>query len=279
VNKQILTVAAGLLAVLLLFFFGKTVSKKSELKEVPNQVAGYDILKAIDELKNALTPSQSATIKTYEAALSQGSDQEKAHVHHQLANYWKDSLQSFSPYIYHLSEASKLENSEKNLNFAAHLMLDNLRMEQDPAKMEWLTSNTIDLFERALKLNPANDDYKIGIGSAYVFGKGRTGDPQATMQGIQTLLEVANRDTNNMKAQLVLGIGGMISGQFDKAEARFLKVINHQPNNLEAIAYLADTYAAQGKKEEAIKWYNISKKLADNPHYTQEVNERIRQLK
>jgi tetratricopeptide (TPR) repeat protein len=82
-----------------------------------------------------------------------------------------------------------------------------------------------------------------------------------------------------MKAQFVLGVGGMVSGQYDKAVERFLKVVEREPNNLEAIAYLADTYAALGKKEEAIKWYNVSIKLADNPHYTEEVNARIRQLK
>ena len=82
-----------------------------------------------------------------------------------------------------------------------------------------------------------------------------------------------------MKAQFVLGVGGFISGQSDKAIERFTKVIKAQPDNLEAIAFLADSYAAKGDKENAVKWYNISKRLANNPDYSKEVDERIKMLK
>jgi len=48
--------------------------------------------------------------------------------------------------------------------------------------------------------------------------------------------------------------------------------------NLEAIAFLADTYAAKGDKAEAVKWYKVSKRMANNPHYSEEVDKRIKQL-
>jgi cytochrome c-type biogenesis protein CcmH/NrfG len=98
------------------------------------------------------------------------------------------------------------------------------------------------------------------------------------MKGILELLGVVRRDSTNMKAQLVLGIGGYVSGQYDKAIPRLTKVIIAQPDNLEAIAFLADTYAAQGNKEDAIKWYNVSKRLANNPEYSKEVDNRIKFL-
>lgn len=172
-----------------------------------------------------------------------------------------------------------MDNSQKSLTFAARLMLDNLRQEQNEAKLNWETAEAIDLFERALKLDPDNDDLKIGIGSAYVYGKGRTGNAEATMKGIQQLLTVVRKDSNNMRAHLVLGVGGLVSGQYDKALERFKRIVTREPANLEAIAYLADTYAAKGEKEEAVKWYNISKQLANDPHYSKEVDERIRQLR
>ena len=52
-----------------------------------------------------------------------------------------------------------------------------------------------------------------------------------------------------------------------------------EPGNLEAVAFLADTYAASGNKTEAVKWYNVSKRLANNEHYTKEVDKRIEMLK
>ncbi len=172
-----------------------------------------------------------------------------------------------------------MDNSEKSLTFAAQLFLEALRGEQDEAKLNWETTEAIGLFERAIKINPSNDDLRIGLGSCYVYGKGRNGNPQETMKGIQELLGVARRDSNNMKAQVVLGVGGLVSGQFDKALERFQRVVKQQPDNLEAIAYLADAYAAKGNKAEAIKWYNISKRLANNPHYSEEVDKRINSLK
>ena len=69
------------------------------------------------------------------------------------------------------------------------------------------------------------------------------GDPQQTMKGIQQLLEVVRKDSNNMQAQMVLGIGGSYFRQFDKAIERLNKVVAFDPDNLEAVSWLADAYA------------------------------------
>ncbi|MBL0054843.1 MAG: tetratricopeptide repeat protein [Chitinophagaceae bacterium] len=196
-----------------------------------------------------------------------------------LANFWKDSIHAFEPYAYYLAEAAKLDKSEKNLTFAAQLFLDNLRGESDEAKLNWKAEEAITLFTMAQELNPGSDDLKVGLASCYIYGKGRIGGPAETMKGITQLLEVVRRDSSNMKAQLVLGVGGLVSGQYDKAIDRFQKVIKAEPNNLEAIAFLADSYAAKGDKTEAVKWYTLSKKMANNPQYSLEVDERIKQLR
>jgi hypothetical protein len=47
---------------------------------------------------------------------------------------------------------------------------------------------------------------------------------------------------------------------------------------VEAVAFLADTYAAKGDKAEAIKWYTLSKKMVNDSHYSQEVDEAIKKL-
>ena len=187
-----------------------------------------------------------------------------------------DILQFIS--AYYLSEAAKLDKSEKNLTFAAQLILNNLRAEQDEAKLKWKTATAVALFEKAIELNPENDDLKVGLGSCYIFGKGRAGGPEETMKGIQQLLSVVRKDSNNMKAHMMLGVGGFVSGQYDKAIERLQKVIKAQPDNIEAVAFLADAYAAKGDKAEAIKWYTISKRLVNDSHYSQEVDERIKGL-
>jgi cytochrome c-type biogenesis protein CcmH/NrfG len=99
------------------------------------------------------------------------------------------------------------------------------------------------------------------------------------MKGIQQLLSVVEKDSNNMKAQMVLGIGGVISRQYDKAITRLNKVVAAQPGNLEAISWLGDAYAESGDKKNAVKWYDYSKKLVNNPAYSKEVDLRIKALR
>lgn len=277
-KKQILLALAGLASVLILYFAGNTVQQKNPLPEPVGEAQIFDIEHYTDSL-TAILPSVSKDfLKKLTSDIPSDSAQSAARFI-QIAEFWRDSANRPEPYLYYISKASKLESSENSLTFAARLMLDNLRMHNDEEVATWLTAEAVDLFKRAIEKNPENDDLRIGLGSAYIYGSGRMGNSTDAMKGIQEILVVASKDSNNMKAQLVLGVGGMVSGQYDKARDRFLKVVEREPNNLEAIAYLADTYAVLGEKQEAIKWYNISKKLANNSHYSKEVDERISRLK
>lgn len=277
-KKQWLTAAAGVALVMILFFFGRTVAHKTDADAAVIPEIAFDIQQYTDSLAGTLPESQSAWYRGFFQNMPADS-MAKAAAYYHLATFWKDSAKQSVPYLYYISKASQLENSEKSLTFAAHLMLDNLRMQQNEQLLGWMHGESVALFEQALAINPGNDDNRIGLGSTYIYGKGRYGDASQTMKGIQEVLTVARRDSTNMKAQLILGVGGMVSGQFDKARDRFLTVISNEPNNLEAIAYLADTYAALGEKQEAIRWYNKSKELVNNPHYSKEVDQRIKQLK
>lgn len=276
-KKQIILISSGILLVIALFFLGKTVSDSKPVVSVqPQKTQSFDIEKFISKEKNNLTLSQLNFLSRIED--SSTSSTNKINTYNSLATFWKDSIHLFEPFAYYTEAAAKLDNSEKSLTFAAQIFLDGLRGEDDLAKVEWESAEAISLFEKALALNPENDNLKIALASCYIYGKGRSGDPQETMKGIQQLLSVVRKDSTNMKAQMVLGVGGYVSGQYDKAIARLKKVVTAEPDNFEATAFLADTYAAQGNKEEAIKWYNVSKRLSNNPEYNNEVDNRIKTL-
>ena len=281
-KKQIILGASGALVVAALFLFGRTteIRKVSPKKHAETAISSFDIEQYIKTAKSKLTSSQVLYLSTLEINVKRGDvHTQQLAGYNNLANFWKDSLHLFEPYAFWLSKAAKLDNSEKNLTFAAQLFLATLRGEHDEAKLNWETTEAISLFEQAIKLDPDNDTLRIGLGSCYVYGKGHNADPQETMKGIRELLTVVRKDSNNMKAQLVLGIGGYVSGQYDKAVERLQKVIDHEPRNIEAIAFLADTYAAKGEKEAAIRWYQVSKRLVNNAAYSREVDERIKLLR
>ena len=81
-------------------------------------------------------------------------------------------------------------------------------------------------------------------------------------------------------AQFILGLGGLESGQFDKAIERLSKVVSRQPDNIEATVGLAEAYERKGDKAKAIEWYEASKKFfANDTEILQELDARINLLK
>ncbi|MEO6188911.1 MAG: tetratricopeptide repeat protein [Ginsengibacter sp.] len=278
-NKRILLGSVGLVLLFVLLVFGKTAQKKEDHLEAASAKPSFNISEVIASQKQNLTPLQSEFLSKLENNITRGDlKKQESEQYTALANFWRDSAKNFVPYAYYLSQSAKLDNSEKNLTFAARLILENMRREENVAIKTWEAETAAALFQQALKLDPTNDDLKVGLGSCYIYGHGMAGDPEQTMKGIQQLLEVVRSDSNNMQAQMVLGIGAAISGQNDKAIQRLNKVVAFDPHNLEAISWLADAYASVGDKRNAVKWYEQSKHLVNNAEFSKEVDERIRAL-
>lgn len=280
-RKPYLLGIAGLLVTVLLFIFSKTALPVKPVQSAakPGATPAFNIEQHMQAEKGHLNPAQNLYVAELEQTVKRGDvHAQQIKAYNSLAQFWKDSIGEFEPYGYYLSEAAKLENSEKSLTFAAQNFLENLRSEQDPSRLAWKTATAVELFEKVLAINQKSTDARIGIGSAYIFGNSRGNDPQQVMQGIQHLLSVVREDSTNMRAQMMLGIGGAVSGQYDKAIPRLLKVVQAQPSNIEAIAFLADAYAANGQKSEAIKWYEHSKQMMKDKHYNAEVDKRIKEL-
>ena len=281
-KPQFILTAIGLLLLLALYFFANTIpsTKNISPKETAStekEIDAHDILQAS---KSKLSPGQLSYVNRLENAVVRGDvKNQQLESYQQLASFWKDSVRdSFLPAAYYTGEAAKLENSEKKLTFAAQLFLNNLRGQDNPVLKGWMAKQAKELFERALQLNPDNDSTKIGLGASYIFGSGANGPQQEVMQGIQKILEVAQRDSTNMYAQFMLGLGGIESGQFDKAITRLAKVVAHQPDNMEAILNLAEAYEQRGSKAEAIKWYSEGKKLTGNQDLIKAIDQRIKLL-
>lgn len=279
-NKRIILAGLGIVLVFILFFFGKTVTIKKQMPVATQaEVPQFNVKDTLIAQKQRLSPVQLIYVTNIENGISRGDVKNQSENQYTiLANFWRDSVGSFIPYAYYLSEAAKLDNSEKKLTFAARLILENMRRENDPGKKVWEAQTAAILFEKALKLDPENQDLQVGLGSCYVYGEGMIGNAEQTMKGIQQLLQVVKKDSNNMQAQLVLGIGGVISNQYDKAIERLNKVVSFDPHNLEAVSWLADAYAATGDKQNAAKWYEQSKHLVNNPEFSKEIDARIKAL-
>ena len=277
-KQQFILITSGVLLLCLIYFFGRTIPPKKTNSTVSSVTkdSSISINTILAASKQKLSASQQAYVSQLESAVVRGDVKEQQlKVYRQLANFWKDSAHFLLPYGYYLGQSAKLENSEKNLTFAAHFFLDRLNGQNDPRLKTWMALQAKELFEKALEINPNNDSLKISLGSCYLFGN-IDGNP---MQGIQMIRAVADKDPENMYAQFTLAWGGIISGQLDKAIDRLLNVVNHEPQNEKAVLLLAEAYERKGDKLNAIKWYEAARKIINNPAFTQEVDKRIEVLK
>jgi tetratricopeptide (TPR) repeat protein len=279
-RPQWITIGAGVGLVLSIFLWGRFTPKQSNKPQVPSGetsiTASLTSDSILDEAKKRLTPEQLIRINTLEHSISRGDvKDQQIKIYQQLAHFWADSAAAFEPYAWYEAEAARLENSEKNLTFAAHLFLNNLESEGDPEKRKWEALEAKDLFERSLKLNPENDSSIVGLGACYLFG----GISAMPMEGILKIKSVLDKDSTNIYALMTMAKGSLISGQYDKAISRLESVNRIQPDNLEAIMLIADTYERMNDKKNAISWYQNSIKYINRQDVKAEVEKRIEELK
>ena len=283
-RPQWITIAIALIAVVAIFFFGRTVPLKKEIvAEKHSEDDGHDhgpsseltIDSILAIAKKELSTEQVTRINALENSVSRGDvKSQQLEVYHQLSHFWGDSMRFFPPYAWYKAEAARLENSEKSLTFAAHLFLANLQQESNARIIKWEALQAKDLFERSLKINPGNDSSKVGLGACYLFGN-ISSNP---MEGIAKIREVVDRDTTNVFAQMTMVKGLMMSGQTDKAIERLETVNRVQPSNVEAVLMLAETYERKGNKEIAAGWYKKSLAYINRPDIRAEIEKRITEL-
>lgn len=285
-KPQWITIIAGILLVAGLFLFGRTVPKNKIVAATEHSADdGHDhgtatpaisIDTILNSAKKQLSADQVVWLNTLENSISRGDvKDQQIHVYHQLSRFWADSIGIFEPYAWYTAEAARLENSEKNLTFAARLFLDNLQNDEIAQRRQWKALQAKDLFERSLIINPGNDSAKIGLGACYLFGE----ISSTPMEGILKIREVVEKDSTNIYGQMMLAKGSLISGQYDKAISRLETVNSIKPGDLDVLLLLAEINERMGNKNKAISWYKELLPFVKQPELKKAVEKRITDLK
>ncbi len=279
-KQQLILVSASLVLFIVLFFFGRTIPEKKVSDKNPSSSASAPASavttdQLIAQAKQKLNNEQVMRLNQLEKGIIRGDvKQQQIDSYKQLATFWGDSIHEHLLGAFYIGEGAKLENSEKNLNFAARLLLEEMMMETNPPLQKWMGIQAKALLEKSLEINPANDSAKVGIGACYLFGN----ISEAPMQGIQMVREVLAKDPHNAYAHMVLGLGGIKSGQLDKAIEHFEAVVKDNPSNMEAVFNLAESFDRKGDKANAIKWYTVVRDKIAVPEAKKEIDERIKAL-
>jgi len=223
--------------------------------------------------KEQLSPEVKDSLKLLESKLgaTHNNGEIKA-ISLQLEAIWKGNHVPAMEAFYD-AKIAKLENSEKNLIFAGSSFLQLMENEALPSIQMWEAVEAADCLEKALKKNPDNEETQLKLATAYLEG---TGEP---MKGVQILLGVVNKKPKDIPANLLLGRMSVRSGQMDKAMGRFQTVLDQDPDNTEALYFMAQVYKEKGDKDKAIELLKKCKRLVNKPEFTKEIDEYINSFK
>lgn len=273
-RPQYIVLAIAVLLVGVLYFLAPTKQRKVENKiEAANTTFSPDSL--LIAATNTLQADRASRVRQLENNLQSAKPEDSLNIYNQLVAFWHDTGKVFFPYAYYVAKQARLENSEKKLNFAAHLFLDEVQQTGREEEKKWFAFQAKDLFERSLMVNPNNDSTKIGLGATLLFG----GISQMPMEGLSKIKEVVDKDSTNIYGQITLAIGAMMTGQLDKAEQRLKTVTHLDKQNIQALLMLGDVYEKKGDKKEAVVWYEKAMPLVKREDMKAELEKRIEELK
>jgi tetratricopeptide (TPR) repeat protein len=270
-RNQLIAVSACLLLLVIIYLFGNTVKPKDENTPVAGQghaqqQAAPEALN-IEEYINGVN-AQIADQKTRERIETL----QQQRLYKPLIGEYQKLDKPLAVAYYTVKVAETENNKDSYLNSGDY---NSMLMQSAPDEKarRYLAGNAIECYQKAVELDTANTDYQIRLAGAYME------EGSQPMQGVQLLLGIVRRDSNNVDAQLMLGRFGLISGQIDKAIARFQKILYLHPQNTEALFMLAQAYDTQGNKDKALELLEKCKKSATDARVKKEIDNVIDNIK
>ncbi len=230
----------------------------------------FDSLKTV--FLSQMNTNNSSAITSLENQLKNTTTALQSGVYDSLIRLWK-AADKLNMAAYYFSEKAKLENSEKNLNFAGQLHLDLMHEAPYQGLQIWEAKQAISCFDQSLQSNPNNDTVKMALASCFIQGVGET------MKGVQVLLGIVKEHPDHVPANILLGKMAVQSQQFDKAIVRLERLKTIEPKNTEVLYFLAEAYKGKGEKEKAIVLFEQCKKLVNNPAFSKDIDTYINSFK
>jgi tetratricopeptide (TPR) repeat protein len=274
VQKGQIALGVGtIILALALYFGGKTVVKKEQTATVSTGSFSFEQyeqqqtakllpaeksqLAAITDAMKAVKPADTATFKK---------------LYLQTSDFWKN-LNNPALGAYYFYQFAKVDGTKAAMENAGDVLVSAYKSTEDSVILNNLITFALRSYEDAV-LKDGNDvDLKIKLADAYVQGS------QEPMKGIGILRQLSDSLPDNVPVLLALGRLSIQSGQYDKAKERLQKILQLEPQNTEALYFLAITEAQLGHDDEAIRLFEMCKLLVNNIEFNKEIDEIVKNLK
>jgi tetratricopeptide (TPR) repeat protein len=277
-----IAIAVALGLIIALYLGGNTIAPKKTQPQATGPMAGggspgemqaaglnipepakFDTLLAAAKIK--LSPAAQAEISRQENTITRGDVKEQQILAYEaLGKLWQANKNNAIA-AYYFAESGKLENSQKKLNFAAHLIAEAISDEKNPHYKQWMATVAISSLQQSIAISPT-DTARINLADIYISGTGET------MKGIEQLLTIVRQDSTNIPANIILGRMAVESGQLDKAIARGETILRVNKNNVDAHLFLAEAYKRKGDIKKAKELFNEAKDIMKNPDFSKDLD-------
>ncbi len=270
---QIALGAGALILAAALYFGGKTTAKKDNVT-TPVNAQSFSFEAYEKNKEAALAASDREKLAGLVSALkvpeSDTAISKKACI--QLSEFWKEqhnpALAAY--YIYQYAQKDQTKPAFEN---AGDALLSVYKSGSDSIISNNLITFALRSYEEAVRIDGSDVELKIKLADVYVQGS------QEPMKGIGILRQLSDSLPDNIPVLLALGRLSIQSGQFDKAKERLQKVLKLEPQNTEAMYFLAIAEAQLGHTEEAIRMFEMCKQLVGNKEFDKEIDEIVKNLK
>lgn len=270
---QIALGVGTLILALALYFGGKTVVKKEQTATVSTGSFSFEQYEEQQTAK--LLPAEKSQLATITEALKAVKPADTAtfkKLYLQTSDFWKN-LNNPALGAYYFYQFAKVEGTKVAMENAGDVLVSAYKSTEDSVILNNLITFALRSYEDAV-LKDGNDvDLKIKLADAYVQGS------QEPMKGIGILRQLSDSLPDNVPVLLALGRLSIQSGQYDKAKERLQKILQLEPQNTEALYFLAITEAQLGHDDEAIRLFEMCKLLVNNIEFNKEIDEIVKNLK
>ena len=172
--------------------------------------------------------------------------------------------------------AFELAENKDSINYWAYagdLNYQSAFVPEDSMARQYFINRAMSGFSHCIEKDSSNPAFRIKLAECYMDGTSEV------MSGVQLLLDVVRKDSNNADALFTLGRYGIVSGQFEKAILRLEKVVYLQPQNADAYVLLAEAYEKNGNVPKAISNLEKGLKYLDDPEMKRLIEGHIKELK
>ncbi len=259
-----------------IYFLGDFKGEGKGKDETPAETttAEFDYKLYKQTLVQSLEPVERQKLEKLESALDNAaSEDEKIGVLNQLIAECEQQKLELMATMYS-KEIAKLKNEAKLWDVTGtYFMGLYYNMPEEPEVQQFELEEARQCFVQATQLDTANLEYQVRLGVTFME------DQTQTMQGVQLLLGVVEKDSNHVSANLYLGRFGIISGQYDKAINRLNTVLSADSANIEAYILMADAQAGKGDTAKAIEYLQRVKVLVPDAQFQENIEAYIEKLK